>query len=346
LSVVSKGCRGALGVVIAAALASTVPGSAAAAAPVPASTGAKIVGEQWGNGFDDITIDTKAIPGQKPMARVFVPKGWSRTAKRTWPTLYVYGGGDDDHADWDRITDLEEYAAKWQVLVVVPDSGPSGGYTDWYRGGPKWETFHTKELPQLIERNFRGSTVRAAMGLSSGGSGAVGYAARHPGMFKYVASYSGVVHSTMPGVPTIMLLSDSQRMGTKNAFAKWGDPTLDRANWLAHDPYVNAAKLRGTGIYLSSGTTGAAGPLDLPWDEYVKSIGGNVADALKDRGLGLISERMVGATNRSMAAKLKALGIPATVHLYGDGLHTWPYWIREFHTAWPLIMKSLKATRS
>jgi S-formylglutathione hydrolase FrmB len=331
---------------MAAALAGALPGNAHAADPVPASTGAKIIGEQWGAGFDDITIDTKAIPGQKPMARVFVPKGWSRTAKRTWPTLYVYGGGDDNHADWDRLTDLEEYAAKWQVLVVVPDSGPGGGYTDWYRGGPKWETFHTKELTQLIERNFRGSTVRAAMGLSSGGSGSVGYAARHPGLFKYVASYSGIVHSTMAGVPTIMLLSDSEKQGSANAFAKWGDPVTNRDVWRAHDPYVNAAKLRGTGIYLSSGTTGLAGPLDVSWDEYLKSMGGNVADALKGRSLGYISEHMVGATNIAMVAKLKSLGIPVTAHLYGNGLHLWPYWVREFHRAWPLIMKGLAAKRS
>lgn len=331
---------------IAAALTGAVPGSAHAAALVPAGTGARIIGEQWGNGFDDITIDTKAIPGQKPMARVFVPKGWSRTAKRTWPTLYVYGGGDDNHADWDRLTDLEEYAAKWQVLVVVPDSGPGGGYTDWYRGGPKWETFHTKELTQLIERNFRGSTVRGAMGLSSGGSGAVGYAARHPGMFRYVASYSGIVHSTMAGVPTIMLLSDSEKQGSANAFAKWGDPVINRDVWRAHDPYVNAAKLRGTGIYLSSGTTGMAGPLDVPWDEYLKSFGGNVSDALKGRSLGFISEGMVGATNISMVARLRALGIPVTAHLYGNGQHVWPYWIREFHLAWPLIMKGLAVKKS
>ncbi|MEO5877809.1 MAG: alpha/beta hydrolase family protein [Streptosporangiaceae bacterium] len=340
----SSGRRGPLSVLAAMALALTIPGVAQAAAP--ADSGAKIVKQRWGKGYDDITIATRAIPGPQPKARVFVPKGWSRTAKRTWPTLYVYGGGDDGHADWDRLTDLEAYAARWQVLVVVPDSGPGGGYTDWYRGGPQWETFHTRELPQLIERNFRGSRVRGAMGISSGGSGAVGYAARHPGLFRYVASYSGIVHSTMAGVPAILLLSDSSRQGSANAFAKWGDPTADRANWRAHDPYVNAAKLKGTGVYLSAGTTGLPGTLDVGWADFVTSVGGDVAKAMEYRGLAFISERTVGATNTAMAARLRALGIRATVHLYGDGLHQWKYWIREFHTAWPLIMKGLAAQRS
>jgi len=42
------------------------------------------------------------------------------------------------------------------VLVVVPEAGQAGFYSDWYnrgRGGPPgWETFHLTELRQLLER--------------------------------------------------------------------------------------------------------------------------------------------------------------------------------------------------
>ena len=45
--------------------------------------------------------------------------------------------------------------------------GANGSYTDWYnygKGGvPKWETFHTKEVIQLMERNYHAGTARAVM---------------------------------------------------------------------------------------------------------------------------------------------------------------------------------------
>jgi acetyl esterase len=65
------------------------------------------------------------------------------------------------------------------LIVVMPDDGPDGGYSDWYglRVGesgepPAWETYHTRELIPYVDATFptvasRGG--RFVAGLSSGG---------------------------------------------------------------------------------------------------------------------------------------------------------------------------------
>ncbi|WP_254716654.1 hypothetical protein [Actinomadura sp. WMMB 499] len=50
--------------------------------------------------------------------------------------------------------------------------------------------------------------------------------------------------------------------------------------------------------------------------------------------------------NRSFVARLDALGIPVTSHIYGDGWHAWPEWIPELERAWPLMMDALDATET
>ncbi len=37
----------------------------------------------------------------------------------------------------------------------------------------------------------------------------------------------------------------------------------------------------------------------------------------------------------------ETFGIPATVHAYGDGTHVWPYWERELHASYPMLLDAL-----
>ncbi|WP_160822163.1 alpha/beta hydrolase-fold protein [Actinomadura sp. J1-007] len=118
-------------------------------------------------------------------------------------------------------------------------------------------------------------------------------------------------------------------------FQVWGIPYWDDKNWKAHDPYELAAGLRGTGLYISSGTTGLPGPYDDPLHKPIdQSI------------LGATGEFIVGSTNRDFVARLKELGIPATTHIYGNGWHNWNYWRPELDKAWPLMMKALGASKA
>lgn len=294
-----------------------------------ADDGAKIVGERWLSDTEvDLTVSSPALGATAPV-RVLVPRGWSRSSSRTWPVVYAYHGGRDTYVSWTRSTDIEQLAAGYGVMVVMPDTGYAGWFTDWRNHGaggpPKWETFHTAELPQLMERDYHAGTRRAAMGISSSGYGAVKYAAHHPGLFRYAVSLSGILHLTQPGIPLLVLLEASERY---DALRIWGDPVLNRANWRANDPYVLAARLRGTGMYLASGRTGKPGPYDHP------TPGNGRIDA---------QEIACGATTVSFAERLKELGIPATTHIYQDGWHDWSTWQPEAHRAWPLMMTAIGA---
>lgn len=311
-----------------------VSGTASAAGYRSASNGATVVGVKWlaKNSQFDVTIRSKAL-GTTKKVRVLVPRTWKRNATRTWPVLYAYHGGRDNHTSWTRSTDIEGMARQYDVMVVMP-AGDNGSYTDWYndgRGGiPKWETFHTLEVRELMERNFRAGGARACMGNSSGGQGCVTYAARHPRMFRHAASFSGLLSMLAPGIPPLLLYTMAGAKGV-DPYDVYGDPVKDRANWKAHDPTSLAGRLRGTKLYISSGTTGRPGPFEKPgmppWD------------------IGLTSERGIGYSVRVFHDELRRLRIPVTAHIYGDGRHSWPYWIRESRTVWPSLMKSIGARR-
>ena len=135
----------------------------------------------------DLTIDSPAL-GRSAKVRLLLPRRFQAQPHRRWPVLWLLHGCCDTYQSWTRSTDVEELAALADVLVVMPEAGQVGFYSDWRapgRGGPsRWETFHLTELRQLLERDWRAGNRRVVAGLSMGGLGAMAYAARHPGMFR------------------------------------------------------------------------------------------------------------------------------------------------------------------
>ncbi len=321
---------GVVGAVLLLPLAAGAPATARARYR-PADSGAKIVGEKrFGKHMRDLTVRTPNITGQVKV-RILLPRDWRKNAKRTWPVLYAFHGGQDGYLSWTRSTDIEKWARRYGVIVVMPEAR-NGSYTDWHnygRGGvPRWETFHTADVVQLIERNYRGGRKRAAMGVSAGGMGAISYAARHKGLFRHAASLSGILHLTGPGMPELAMITNAANK--QDPAAVYGVPGVDAANWRAHDPYVLAPRLRGVRIFFSAGTTGRPGP----GDPKVGPI-----------DVGLFGERTVGETNRDFRDRLKKLGIAHTARLYGDGRHNWPAWRRVSKNLWPDLMRSIGARK-
>jgi S-formylglutathione hydrolase FrmB len=289
----------------------------------------RILSQEWLDASTfDLTVDSEAV-GSEQKVRVLVPRGWSAQPARTWPVLYAFHGGRDTYVSWTRSSDIETIANAYNVMVVMPEAD-DGGYADWWnygKGGiPQWEKFHMSEVLQLVERNYHASDVRACMGNSSGGQGCVTYAARHGGAFRYAASFSGILSLRSPGIPTLLMATNLLNM--QDPFRVWGIPGVDDANWRAHDPVALAPRLRGIGLFISSGTTGLPGPLD----DSSTIVGGAI-------------EVPTGATNIAFRKRLRELGIPVTAHLYGPGTHSWPYWKREMRSAWPSLMSAIGATR-
>jgi S-formylglutathione hydrolase FrmB len=313
------------------------PGAANAAALEKADDGARVTKQAWvGKHMFDLTVATPSVPGN-PKVRVIVPAGWSAKAKRTWPVVYAYQGGNNNYTSWSKDSQLPSLAATWGVIVVMPEGGKYGGYADWYNygkgGTPKWEAFHTKEVVQLLQRNYRAGTSRASLGVSSGSEGSITYAERHKGLFRYAVSLSGVMHISNPAVETLLM---TQAVGFAfDPTRIYGTPIVNQANWEAHDPYVQAAKLKGVGLYISSGTTGQPAKCDT-W---------NASNFISGPLVGGGGEWMIGQTNIEFINKLNSLRIPATVDLYGNGWHSWCNWKPQLTKAWPLVMRAIGAKK-
>ena len=115
------------------------------------------------------------------------------------PVLYLLHGLSDDETVWTRRTSIERYAADAGIAVVMPRAGRSF-YQDEAYGGAYW-TFLSRELPAVVERFFRVSTVRQdtfVAGLSMGGYGAMRWALTEPGRFAAAATLSGALDLAAP----------------------------------------------------------------------------------------------------------------------------------------------------
>jgi S-formylglutathione hydrolase FrmB len=283
----------------------------------------------------DLTIHSTAMNADETV-RLLLPTGYANQPDRTWPVLYLLHGGVSsaevaNHADWTKNTDIEARTAGKNVLVVMPDAGNIGWYSDWVNSSARWETFHLVELRQLLERNYHAGTDRAIAGLSMGGFGALSYAGRHPGDFKAVASYSGAAHpyADFQGIQALLAAS------LKGINDLWGDPTTPsgRAIWQAHDPYYLVNNLRSIPIYVSSGD-GTQGPNDpSPGIPNLEVTTNSESRAFADQ-----------LTAAYVAANPGAVGDPLlTTHFYSPGTHRWPYWAREMDTSLPMLLFAIGA---
>ena len=284
---------------------------------VPADDGARVT---WVQAVDtrtrNLTIDSPAVGSVQ--VQLLLPSRFDAMPSTRWPVLYLLTGYGGSYSDWGVNTDVAALTAPTDLLVVMPDGGYQGWFSDWWNGGsggpPKWETFHLVELRQLLERNWHAGDKRAIAGISMGGYGAIEYAARQPGMFAAAASFSGVLDP----------LSGASFLEMDPGL--WGDPVAQADVWKAHDPTDNVAALKGTAIYVAYGN-GQPGPLD------------NGSPAAYDPD-GAV-EREVASESEAFIHQAATLKIPVTVDAYGNGTHSWAYWQRDLHRALPFILKAL-----
>ena len=299
-----------------AATPSPVPPTdrAPSASSEPSDHGARIVNvEIVDERTRDLTIESPSVGTS--WARLLLPAGFDAQPDKRWPVLYLLHGccdTQDAYRSWSWNTDVQALVAPTELLVVMPYGGATGWYSDWWNEGkggpPMWEQFHLTELRLLLEREWQASEQRVIAGFSMGGYGAMAYAARHPGMFRASASYSGAL--------------DTFAIRDFIGQATWGDPVRQQDIWRAHNPLDLAAALDGTALYVSYGD-GGRGPLDT------QPVRG---DDLEPR---------LAVMNRAFVARLKPLGIPVTVDAYGPGSHDFPYWERALHRSLPMLLEAL-----
>lgn len=244
---------------------------------------------------------TSTALGKATSIRVLLPQGYDADSARQYPVLLLLHGCCDDYRSWVDKGRAEQLSAPYPLIVVMPDGGSAGWYSDPYQGGtPRYETYAFDELLPWVDQAFRTTGERAVAGLSMGGFGALKYAARHPGVFEAAASYSGVADApSFAASGYANLIPDSV----------WGPRATDLARWREHNPLDLAANLRGLKLIELRTGNGQPGPLDTRTSR----------DNL---------ELEVSKENAALHARLDELQIPHVYDDYGPGVHDWPYWAR------------------
>ena len=259
------------------------------------------------------------------------------------PVLYLLNGagGGEGVGTWGGQTDYKSYFADKKVYVVTPVGGAYSYYTDWQRDDPvlgrnKWQTFLTKELPPLINQQFDTTGANALAAISMSGTSVFNVAIAKPGLYRSVAAFSGCARTSDPLGQTYIRLVVENR-GGGNVVNMWGP--LNGPGWRANDPYLNADRLRGTKIYMTT-SSGLPGQHERLEDPYIDGNRIKLADQIFTGG---IIEGAIDQCTRQMADRLRSLNIPADVTLRARGTHSWMYWQDDLHNTWPKIERDLAA---
>ncbi len=102
-----------------------------------------------------------------------------------------------------------------------------------------------------------------------------------------------------------------------------------------NDALVNAEKLRGTELYIST-ATGLASETDMAGYMRDKGVSNEKASASATTLIveGGVIEGAMNACTHDLKAKLDRAGIPANYELRNTGTHSWPGWRSDLETSW------------
>ncbi|MGW5285438.1 alpha/beta hydrolase [Rhodococcus pyridinivorans] len=259
------------------------------------------------------------------------------------PMLYLLNGagGGEDSATWKRQTDVVDFFSDKNVNVVTPVGGAWSYYTDWVQDDPvlgrnKWQTFLNEELPPLLDAELNTNGRRAVAAISMSATSVFNLAIDKPGFYDAVAAYSGCVQSSDPIGQQFIRTTVETWGGADSVENMWGP--LDGPGWVENDPLVNAEKLRGTEIYMSSGNGLPSYPNDSLDNPRMNDGRASLPDQL------IIGGPIEAATNfctANMARRLAELEIPAVVDFRDRGTHSWAYWEDDIHESWPFLSGAL-----
>jgi S-formylglutathione hydrolase FrmB len=295
----------------------------------PAAHAQRIAGErQLENGGIELTIATPAFTAPT-RAQVFLPDGYAAHPKRRWPVTYYLHGAQDNEArfyPW-----YGKLIKDYPSIVVAPDGGQIGFYSDWYNGGaggpPMYETYDIDQLIPLIDGRFR--TIahrrgRVVIGESMGGYGVMTLAARHPDVFAAAASLSGAVDSNHYGAIALISAGPPIQGGEPNAI--YGPRATEEIRWHGHNPTDLAANLRDVDLQVRT----AQGSPNPPAE------GGDPSSAA-----GCTLEHGIHDMSVSFHQQLTAQRVPHVWKDYGPGCHSIPMFQREFADALPGLERVL-----
>lgn len=124
---------------------------------------------------------------------IYLPQ--NKKPAKPLPMLILLHGWAGSYKQWGEITDVQQYADKYNIIIATPD----GFHDRWYANSQtdtKWKLkdfFLKTLLPELVLRYPIDTTKVGITGLSMGGYGALSLAANNPELFIYAGSTSGIL---------------------------------------------------------------------------------------------------------------------------------------------------------
>lgn len=190
-----------------------------------------------------------------PRVNVLLPEGYDDDPDRRYPVLWLLHGANGGTDTW--LPGITKLLDGLPAVVVMPDGGKFGMYTDWWNGGargdPAWATFHLQVLRQKIEERYRIRPERrwhAIAGISMGGQGALRYGAMLPGYFGSIAGLSAALPNMRSPEGVVGLLALTAAGGVTYD-AVWGPPTGAYAR--GTNPQDLVSNYEHSRIFLTSG---------------------------------------------------------------------------------------------
>ena len=271
------------------------------------------------------------------------------------PTYYLLNGagGSEQNTDWimQAYNEVKQTFENEPVNVVIPMEGAFSYYVDWltepeqnkyFHGKQLWSTFLGTELPNSIEPYMQANDKRAVSGFSMSATSSLLLAEHNPGRYAAVGSFSGCAATSTPLPSFFVGLTVNRGSAGKGNITPnnlWG-PTGSEYNRY-NDALVMAQHLRGTKIYLSSGT-GLASESDMAgYLQNVRNMTSSeaLANAATLQIEGGAIEAAMNACSHDLNAKLNALSIPVTFNQRPTGTHSWPLWKDDLQVSWQQVIK-------
>nr|WP_255713945.1 alpha/beta hydrolase family protein [Corynebacterium sp. ACRQP] len=320
--------------------------------------------KNWDN--EAIRVHSESMERDIPVA-IFYATDEQGKRKENAPTVYLLNGagGSEQDTDWvaQAYDELEKTYKDSGANVVIPMEGAFSYYVDWaaeppvdtdtnpfFHGKQMWSTFLAHELPQAVEPYMNADEEhRAAAGLSMAATSVLLLAEHNPGFYDAIGSFSGCAATSTPLPWMYQDLTVSR--GAPNVMTPeyiFGERGSDYNRH--YDALVNAADLKGTAVYLSTGT-GLAGESDTPGylkDRLINQYGVD-PDAASARALsnamtlqveGGVIEAAMNACTHDLMVKMRANDVEVThAELRNVGTHSWASWRDDLGLSYEKVFK-------
>ena len=321
--------------------------------------------DAWDN--EAIRVYSESMERDIPVA-IFYATDENGDRKENAPTVYLLNGagGSEQDTDWvaQAYDELEKTYKDSGANVVIPMEGAFSYYVDWaaeppvdtdtnpfFHGKQMWSTFLAHELPQAVEPYMNADEEhRAAAGLSMAATSVLLLAEHNPGFYDAVGSFSGCAATSRP-IPWAFLDLTVSR-GAPNVMTPeyiFGERGSDYNRH--YDALVNAADLKGTAVYLSTGT-GLAGESDTPGylkDRLINQYGVDpnsastraLSNAMTLQVEGGVIEAAMNACTHDLMVKMRANDVEvAHAELRNVGTHSWASWRDDVKLSFDKVFKN------